>query len=379
VNFVTWSIRNPVPVIMMFIALVVGGLISFPKLGVQDQPDISFPFIMVNVGYAGVPPSQLETEVTRKIEDAVANIPKIRHISSTLTDGTATITADTEVSANFTAIPQRELSVTKTGNGVGTVTSSPAGIECGTVCKAGFDQDSVVTLTAEAAPGSEFLGWSGICSGTGSCKVPMSAEQSVSAQFRSIPRVVPVDRDSGRRVLAISVSGDGAGTITSDPAGIECGTSCSGAYSPATTKITLTATPDRESRFAGWSGCDSSSPRTCTVTLSSSKTVSASFAESPPLELVGVSLNGAKATLSVAVPGRGTLQAKAKQLKPASARARKAGTVPLPLSLTKAAKRALARKGTLKVKVLLTFKPAGAAPAVTLEKTLTFRAKGGKP
>jgi multidrug efflux pump subunit AcrB len=87
VNFVTWSIRNPVPVVMMFIALVVGGLISFPKLGVQDQPDISFPFIMVNVGYAGVPPSQLETEVTRKIEDAVSNIVGIENITSTVTTG----------------------------------------------------------------------------------------------------------------------------------------------------------------------------------------------------------------------------------------------------------------------------------------------------
>ncbi len=61
-NFVTWSIRNPVPVIMMFIALVVGGIISFPKLGVQDQPDISFPFIIVNVATPACRRPQLETE-----------------------------------------------------------------------------------------------------------------------------------------------------------------------------------------------------------------------------------------------------------------------------------------------------------------------------
>ncbi len=46
-NFVTWTIRNPVPVIMLFITLVIGGLVSFPKLGVQDQPDIAFPFVIV--------------------------------------------------------------------------------------------------------------------------------------------------------------------------------------------------------------------------------------------------------------------------------------------------------------------------------------------
>ncbi len=86
-NFVTWSIRNPVPVIMMFLALVVGGLISFPRLAVQNQPDIAFPYVGVSVSYAGTPPSQMETEVTRKVEDAVANIVGIQHITSTVTQG----------------------------------------------------------------------------------------------------------------------------------------------------------------------------------------------------------------------------------------------------------------------------------------------------
>ncbi|HWL63021.1 MAG TPA: efflux RND transporter permease subunit [Steroidobacteraceae bacterium] len=86
-NFVTWSIRNPVPVLMMFIALVIGGIISFPKLNVQDQPDITFPFVNVSISYAGVPPSQMETEITRKVEDAVSNIVGIENITSTVTTG----------------------------------------------------------------------------------------------------------------------------------------------------------------------------------------------------------------------------------------------------------------------------------------------------
>jgi multidrug efflux pump subunit AcrB len=89
VNFVTWSIRNPIPVIMLFITLVVGGIVSFPKLGVQNQPDIAFPFVIVSVGYSGVPPSQMETEVTRKIEDAVSTIVGIEHINSTVTTGSS--------------------------------------------------------------------------------------------------------------------------------------------------------------------------------------------------------------------------------------------------------------------------------------------------
>lgn len=89
-NFVTWSIRNPVPVIMMFIALTVAGIISFPKLGVLDRPDIEFPAIVVTVGYAGVAPSQMESEVTRKVEDAVSTIAGIEELRSTVSEGAST-------------------------------------------------------------------------------------------------------------------------------------------------------------------------------------------------------------------------------------------------------------------------------------------------
>jgi multidrug efflux pump subunit AcrB len=89
-NFVTWSIRNPVPVIVLFVALTVAGLLSFPKLGVQDQPDIEMPAVIVTVAYAGVPPSQLESEVTRKVEDAVSSVTGIEHINSTVNEGVST-------------------------------------------------------------------------------------------------------------------------------------------------------------------------------------------------------------------------------------------------------------------------------------------------
>jgi multidrug efflux pump subunit AcrB len=74
---------------MMFIALVLGGLYSLPRLPVQNQPDIAFPFVIVSVGYAGVPPSQMETEITRKVEDAVSNIVGIENINSTVSTGSS--------------------------------------------------------------------------------------------------------------------------------------------------------------------------------------------------------------------------------------------------------------------------------------------------
>src|SRR6185369_11742982 len=74
---------------MLFIALVFGGLWSFPKLQVQDQPDISFPNVFIRVSYAGVPPSQMETEVTCKVEDAVSNVVGIEDVNSTGTTGSS--------------------------------------------------------------------------------------------------------------------------------------------------------------------------------------------------------------------------------------------------------------------------------------------------
>lgn len=89
-NFVTWSIRNPIPVIVLFLALTVAGVLSFPRLGVQDMPDIELPRVIVTVSYPGVPPSQLESEVTRKIEDAVSSVVGIEHILSSIDEGVST-------------------------------------------------------------------------------------------------------------------------------------------------------------------------------------------------------------------------------------------------------------------------------------------------
>jgi hydrophobe/amphiphile efflux-1 (HAE1) family protein len=90
VNFVTWSIRNPVPVIVLFTALTIAGVFAFPRLGVQDRPDIEFPAVVVTVAYPGVAPTQMESEVTRKVEDAVSTISGIEQMTSTVDEGVST-------------------------------------------------------------------------------------------------------------------------------------------------------------------------------------------------------------------------------------------------------------------------------------------------
>jgi len=87
--------------------------------------------------------------------------------------------------AQGTAAPATtfQLTVTLTGTSTGTVTSSPAGINCAPTCSASFNSGTVVTLTAKAATGAFFQGWSGACTGRSTCKITMTAAKSVTATF----------------------------------------------------------------------------------------------------------------------------------------------------------------------------------------------------
>jgi multidrug efflux pump subunit AcrB len=93
-NFSALSIKHPVPAILLFVMLTVLGLKSFKSMKVQDAPDIEFPFITVTTSLPGASPSQLETEVARKIENSVASITDIRHICTTINDGVVDTTIE---------------------------------------------------------------------------------------------------------------------------------------------------------------------------------------------------------------------------------------------------------------------------------------------
>jgi hypothetical protein len=85
-----------------------------------------------------------------------------------------------------------DLSVEKTGDGAGTVTS-PAGIDCGVACSGSYAAGTVVTLSAGPDSGSSFAGWSGDCSGTGDCTLTLSEAHTVSAAFARVPDTTPID------------------------------------------------------------------------------------------------------------------------------------------------------------------------------------------
>jgi hypothetical protein len=161
------------------------------------------------------------------------------------------------------------LSLTKSGSAAGTVTSAPAGINCGATCSASYNSGTSVTLTATAAAGSTFTGWSGACTGTGACVVTMSAAKSVSATF-----------NIQTFILSLTKSGSAAGTVTSAPAGINCGATCSASYNGGTS-VTLTATAATGASFTGWTGACTGTGA-CVVTMDAAKSVTAAFSVPPP-------------------------------------------------------------------------------------------------
>ena len=178
------------------------------------------------------------------------------------------------------------LTVTKAGTGTGTVTSSPAGISCGSTCSASFVSGTAVTLTAASGTGSTFAGWSGACTGTGTCSVTMSAAKAVTATFNTTTTTF---------ALTVTKAGTGTGTVTSNPAGISCGSTCSANFTSGTV-VTLTASAGTGATFASWSGACTGTG-TCSVTMSAAKAVTATFNTS----------GGATATLTPATLSFGTV------------------------------------------------------------------------
>ncbi|MGA8489818.1 MAG: alkaline phosphatase family protein [Terriglobales bacterium] len=188
--------------------------------------------------------------------------------SGTSSTCTVTLSASEQVTATFNinqSLPL--LTVVLAGTGAGTVSSSPAGINCPTTCSASFAVGTQVTLTEAPATNSSFAGWSGACSGAAStCTVALSASQQVTATF-NINQVL----------LSVGLAGTGTGSVSSSPAGINCPTTCSASFN-AGAQVTLTETPGTGSTFAGWSGggCSGTSA-TCVLTLTASQQVSATF------------------------------------------------------------------------------------------------------
>jgi uncharacterized repeat protein (TIGR02543 family) len=197
------------------------------------------------------------------------------------------------VTATFATTFELKVSVSGSGNVSGG--TGVGAINCGngpSDCSGDEQQDKTVTLTAAAAFGSSFLGWSGACTGvTTSCTITMNTDKTVSASFRST-------------TFPLSVSVSGTGSVSGG--GITCGAGASvcNADVTANSTVTLTATPGSGAAFTGWSGACSGALTSCTFSMTSAKSVSATFSTGvpttppPPPNTV---------PLSVSVSGKGSV------------------------------------------------------------------------
>jgi len=195
---------------------------------------------------------------------------------------------------SFTAIShaqqqsgQAQVSVSKDGDGSGTVVSSPPGIECGDQanhCTASFAQRTPITLTAKpSAAGSIFAGWSvasgsaSACSGSkDNCRFILIADTVANAHF--------TQESAQQFTITVTVAGNGAGVVTSTPTGIQCGSQhnqCSAKFPPGT-KVSLDVTT-ADSDFQGWSSTTGSASicegtiQACNVAISEDSAVTATF------------------------------------------------------------------------------------------------------
>jgi hydrophobic/amphiphilic exporter-1 (mainly G- bacteria), HAE1 family len=89
-NFSAWSIRNPVPAILLFAVFVLMGVQSFNRLPITQFPNIDIPLIAVSIGQSGAAPAELESQITKRVEDAVSAIAGVKNIISTMADGNST-------------------------------------------------------------------------------------------------------------------------------------------------------------------------------------------------------------------------------------------------------------------------------------------------
>src|SRR3990172_4467423 len=203
--------------------------------------------------------------------------------------GTVTLNGNITCTATFN-LNTFTLTVSKSGTGSGTVTGT--GINCGADCSEPYTSGTSVVLTAAAASGSTFAGWSGGgCTGTGTCTVSMSAATTVTASFNpasgfALTVSVAVQATSG---------GSASGRVVSNPVGIDCGTDCTETYTSGRV-VALTPLPGTGSVFAGWTG--NSDCTDGSVTMNANKSCTANFALVQALLTVTAIGNGSVSSTS---------------------------------------------------------------------------------
>ncbi|WP_372619243.1 efflux RND transporter permease subunit [Falsiroseomonas sp.] len=178
-NISAWAIHNPVATAVLFALLTLAGLFAFPSLRINNTPDIDLPAVVVTVAQPGAAPSELETQVTRRVEDALSGLGDVKHITSTVVDGASTTVVEFELGKNI------DRATNDVRDKVAQIRSDlPAGIRDPVVTRVEATGGAVLTYTVQAPRmGEEELSW--------------FVDDTVARALLSVPGVAQVNRIGG--------------------------------------------------------------------------------------------------------------------------------------------------------------------------------------
>jgi multidrug efflux pump subunit AcrB len=179
-NFSAYSIKNPIPAVLLFVLLSLAGLLAFRALPVQDFPDIELPFVSVDASLAGAAPAQLETEVAKKIENAVAPLQGVKNIYTKVLDGAVNVTVEFVLEKNSSE------AVTEVRDAVGRIRAElPAEMVEPAVTKASTAGKPVITYALSSKQlDTEALSW--------------FVDNNVNKRLLAVPGVGSLKRMGGR-------------------------------------------------------------------------------------------------------------------------------------------------------------------------------------
>ncbi|MEO0031314.1 MAG: hypothetical protein RIS94_1072 [Pseudomonadota bacterium] len=187
-NISAWSIRNPVVPIVLFIGLTLAGLVSFAGMKVQDQPDIEFPMVIVTINQPGAAPTEIENQITQRVESAVRTIAGVDTLSSTASEGSSQTMVQFKIGTDINA------AVNEVKNQVDQVRGNlPEGILEPQVVKAETSSDPIAYFAVSADDMTmEQLSW--------------FVDDTVAKRLLQIPGMAQVERAGGvNREIAVTL------------------------------------------------------------------------------------------------------------------------------------------------------------------------------
>jgi multidrug efflux pump subunit AcrB len=154
-NISSWCIRNPVPPIVFFVALLLAGLISFARMQVNNAPDIDFPAAIVSVSQPGAAPNEMETQVAQRVESAIRGVNGVEEISSTISEGNST------TFVQFVLGTSTDRAVNDTRNAIAQIRSNlPEGILEPQVTRVDAEDEPIMVMGAQTTDMTlEQLSW----------------------------------------------------------------------------------------------------------------------------------------------------------------------------------------------------------------------------